>query len=299
MLVTRRDLCCAALAFRYFGPDPIEDRLGVFCMLGTSEDSARQPLAAARAAGFRRVQIQFPWPRVDETYLRALPKWLAGEGLRAEVLGAYVNCCQPSNIIMDCRREDLPRALDLAGALGSRCLVAWTGGYGPDLMKPDPRNFQPAAADAIARFLEPWVPQLDKRGLTLALETYITLACPDAPSLAALLKRLPRSVGAVLDPPNLTPVHRFSQRDQELRSIVRRLRDRVALVHLKDFRLAPSGTGYELPGPLEGQMNYPLFAELILGLPTETPIIAEHLPPDRFAQARRNLLPLFRAPRPR
>ncbi len=79
----------------------------------------------------------------------------------------------------------------------------------------------------------------------------------------------------------------------------RTLLDRVALVHLKDFRLAPSGTEYELPGPLEGQMNYPLFAELILQLPGGTPIIAEHLPPDRFAQARRKLLPLFRASLPR
>ncbi len=299
MVVTRRELCCAALASRYFAPDPIEERLGIFCMLGAAEASARPVLAAARAAGFRRVQIQFPWPRVDETYLRSLPRWLAAEGLRAEAVGAYVNCCQPSNVIMDCRAEDLPRALDLAGALGSRCLVAWTGGYGSDLMKTDPRNFQPAATDAIARFLETWAPQLEKRRLTLALETYITLACPDAGSLAALLRRLSGSVGAVLDPPNLTPIHRFPQRDQELRSIMGTLLDRVALVHLKDFRLAPSGTEYELPGPLEGQMNYPLFAELILQLPGGTPIIAEHLPPDRFAQARRKLLPLFRASLPR
>jgi hypothetical protein len=71
---------------------------------------------------------------------------------------------------MNCRLEDLPRALDLAGALGSRCLEAWTGGYGPDLMKSDPRNFH-----AIARFLEPWLPQFEKRRLSLTLETYITL----------------------------------------------------------------------------------------------------------------------------
>jgi len=46
--MTRRDLCSAALASRFLAPDPIEDRLGIFCLLGTSEASTRPSLAAAR-----------------------------------------------------------------------------------------------------------------------------------------------------------------------------------------------------------------------------------------------------------
>jgi len=65
----------------------------------------------ARQAGFHRVQVQFPWNRADEAFLRALPGWLAAEGLRADVLGAYVNCAVPENVLMDARAADLDRAI--------------------------------------------------------------------------------------------------------------------------------------------------------------------------------------------
>ena len=270
-----------------------DSRLGVACNLGGDEPTARKALHAAAAAGFRRVQIQFPWAKVGDGFLRALPGWLKSDGLSVDVLGAYVNCCQPENILMDCRESDLPRAIDLAGKLGCRCLAAWTGGYGNGLMKSDPRNQTAEAEDSIRGFAGPHGKRLESAGVTLALESYITLACPDAVSLRRVLNRLPKCVGAVLDPPNLTPVSRFKERDQVLREMVGLLGDRVAVVHLKDFKLAPDKASYQLPGPLGGEMNYPLYAELIVALAGAPPLLAEHLGSEEFAEARRKLLPLF------
>jgi sugar phosphate isomerase/epimerase len=269
------------------------NRLGVFCHLGTDETTARRTLAAARAAGFRYAQIQFPWPRVDESFLKALPGWLKKEGVRAEVLGAYVNCCQPELVMMECRRQDFERAIDLAPQLGSSRLVAWTGSHSTDLMKADALNYTPEASNAIVRFLEPYTKRLEQAKLMVALETYVTLACPDAPSLTALLKRLPACVGAVIDPPNLTIVPRYQERETVLGEIFELLGDRAALVHLKDFRLAADGRSYELPGPMDGELNYPLFVEKILTLPDSVPLVAEHIKPEQFADTRRRLLPLF------
>jgi len=143
------------------------------------------------------------------------------------------------------------------------------------------------------RFLEPFLPKLEQANLTLALETYITLVCPDAPSLRRLLDRLPKCIGAVLDPPNLTPVSQYRERDQALHEMARLLRNRVAVVHLKDFRLASDGATYQLPGPLDGEMNYPLYAKEILALPGAPPIIAEHLSPAQFSDARKRLAQVF------
>ncbi len=291
--LTRRSFLASATAGALYGAAWDPTRLGISCLLGTTEGSVRKVLSAAREAGFTRAQIQFPWTKVSEDFIRSLPAWLAGEGIEAEVLGAHVNCCAPENVIMDCRRQDFARAIEVAGTLGSRRLVAWTGGYGAGLMQPDPRNFTREAEDNICRFLEPYTNKIEQARLRLALETYITLACPDAPSLARLLKRLPKSVGAVLDPPNLTPVARYPQRDEALREMLRLLKSRVAVVHLKDFRLAADGQSYQLPGPLKGEMNYPMFARGILSLADDTPIIAEHLAPSEFATARRELLPVF------
>lgn len=293
--LTRRSFLGSAAAAAVFSAAWDPARLGIACHFGTTEASVRKVLAVAREAGFTRAQVQISWAKVSEDFIRSLPAWLASEGIQAEVLGAYVNCCAPENVLMDCRSQDFARAIEVAGTLGSRRLVAWTGGYGAGLMKPDPRNFTREAEDNICRFLDQYTKKIEQAGLRLALETYITLACPDAPSLARLLKRLPKCVGAVLDPPNLTPVARYPQRDEALREMLRLLKGRVAVVHLKDFRLAADGQSYQLPGPLKGEMNYPLFARGILSLADDTPIIAEHLAPSEFAAARRELLPVFEA----
>jgi sugar phosphate isomerase/epimerase len=191
---------------------------------------------------------------------------------------------------MDARPEHLARAIELAGDLDCRCLVAWTGGYSANMAVADTRNWLPQAEDAICRFLSPYTLPLERSNLVLALESYITLACPDAPSLRRTLNRLPSCIGAVLDPPNLTPVARYAERDQVLREMVATLRGRIAIVHMKDFRLNPAGDGYVLPGPLEGEMNYPLFLNEALTVPASVPLIAEHVGSAHFADMRSRLL---------
>ncbi len=290
-MICRRDfLASAAAAGARIG---WAERVGVMCQYGASEKTMREALAAAREAGFRRIQIFFPWDRVETSFLKSLPGWIRAEGLRCPVLSAYVNCVAPAVLLMSTRGEDFPRAIDYAGQIGATHLVAWTGSYSPGLMKADPRNFAPAAADSIVRFLTPHLRGLESARLTLALETYMTLACPDALSLRRLLDRLPPAVGAVLDPPNLTPLDRYAGRDATLKEMVDTLSGRIAAVHLKDFKLARDGKSYDLPGPLGGEMNYPLFIERMRTLPASVPVIAEHLKPSEFAAARSKLLPLF------
>ncbi len=192
---------------------------------------------------------------------------------------------------MNTRAADFERAIGLvAGQLACSCLVAWTGGYRAALMEADPRNFTPAAEDALVRFVEGHLPALEGARLRLALETYITLTCPDAGALARVLARLPALVGAVLDPPNLTPLARYQARDAVMDEMFTSLAGRIAVVHLKDFRLAAGGAGYDLPGPLKGVMNYPLLARHLSRLPASVPVLAEHIGPEEFAATRAALL---------
>ncbi|MEN6534901.1 MAG: TIM barrel protein [Bryobacteraceae bacterium] len=288
--LTRRSFLAGTAALQ-LRAGTVAGRLGIACPLSTNETAARDVLRIVREAGFTRVQMQFSWESAGDAFLRALPHWLTDEGISGEVVGAYVNCVSPANVLMGCRREDFIRAIDFAGYIGARRIVAWTGGYGKGLMTPDPRNFTREAEDAICRFLDPYHKRIEDARLQLALETYITLTCPDAISLARVLTRLPKkTVGAVVDPPNLTPIARYEQRDVVLKEMFEALSNRIALVHFKDFLLAPSGTSYQLPGPLKGATNYRLFAELVAKLPADTPLIAEHLKPSEFASARKELL---------
>lgn len=269
------------------------DRLGINCYLEPNESGARKTLHAARQAGFRRVQLYFEWVHTGEAYLRGLPNWIKDEDLQVEVLGAYVNCVAPNIVIMGTRAQDLDRAIELAPRLGARRLTAWTGGYGPKLMTADDRNFTPAASDEILATLEPRFKRLEEQRLRLALESYITLACPDARSLRVLLNRMPPFINAVFDPPNLTPIALYSKRDEVLREMLQILKDRVGVVHWKDFRLAKDGESYDLPGPLGGVMNYSLFLDCVKQLPSDTPIMAEHISPDHYSEFHSKLEPIF------
>jgi sugar phosphate isomerase/epimerase len=291
-MITRRTLVSLPAAAVFANPS-WDDRLGVMCQLGATEASARKVLEAAREAGFRRVMVNFAWDHVDAGFRRALPGWIVSHDVRCEALGAYVNCVSPETVLMSTRASDFEYAIRYAGELHCARLVAWTGSHVANLMKSDPRNFTEESEDALVRFLEPHLKVLERNQLTLALETYVTLTCPDAGSLRRVLDRLPGCVGAVLDPPNLTPPGRYKRRDEELRAMVKVLAGRIALVHLKDFRLNPDGASYDLPGPMAGEMNYRLFVSRIRTLPQDVPVIAEHIGPDEFRPTRQKLLPLF------
>ncbi len=286
----KRRAFLGSLAVAAAGAEGWNERLGIMCQLGAKEAGAREVLAAARAAGFVRVQVAFAWDRADAAFVKSVPAWVRAEGLRCEALGAYVNCLAPDAVVMNTRVSDFERAIGLAGEMGCGRLVAWTGGYRTGLMEADERNFTRAAEDVIVRFLEAYLRRLEGARLRLALETYITLACPDANALGRLLARLPDLVGAVMDPPNLTPVARYVARDEAMREMFRVLRGRISVVHLKDFRMAADGRSYDLPGPLKGVVNYPLYAELLRGVPADVPVVAEHVGPADFAETRRGLL---------
>ena len=260
------------------------------CTLDAEETAARNVLRSARQAGFQRIQVKFPWTQVSASYLRSLGSWIRSEDLAVDALSAYVNCCQPETVLMAARAEHLRRAIDLAIDLRCGILTVWTGGYSSNLAIVDPRNHRPQAEDAVCRFISQFIPAFEEAKLSLALESYITLVCPDAPSLRRLLNRLPVCVGAVLDPPNLTPVHRFFERDIVLQQMFQQLHGRILIAHLKDFKLNPSDDGYVLPGPLDGQMNYSLFLKQLMTLSGSIPFIAEHLSPRQFQQARSRLL---------
>jgi len=292
-LLTRRSLLKASGGLLALQKHDASDRLGLNCLLDSNETSARRTLHAARQAGFRRIQVYFDWVHADEAYLHGLPRWVNEEDLQVDVLGAYVNCVAPSILIMGTRAQDLDRAIELAPELGAKRLTAWTGGYGPALMTADARNFTPTASDAILRTLEPRFKRLEEQKLRLALESYITLACPDASSLRRLLDRTPHFINAVFDPPNLTPIALYGHRDEVLREMLKTLKDRVGVVHWKDFRLARDGQSYDLPGPLGGVMNYSLFLKCVKQLPSDTPIMAEHISPAQYSEFRSKLKPIF------
>lgn len=292
-LLTRRGLLQSSAGALLIKRPNVGSRLGLNCLLPANEMEARRKLHTARKAGFERLQVYFDWTQADDAYLKGLPKWLSAEGLRGDVLGAYVNCVAPEILIMHTRAKDLDRAIDFAPLLGAKCLTAWTGGYGPQLFTSDPRNYTPAASDAILRTLEPRFKKLEDAKLLLALESYITLACPDAKSLRQLLDRTPAFIRAVFDPPNLTPIAEYARRDQVLVAMLATLKGRVGVVHWKDFKLASDGKSYDLPGPLGGVMNASLFLNCVKQLPDDTPVKVEHIQADEYAAYHAKLEPLF------
>jgi sugar phosphate isomerase/epimerase len=59
--------------------------------------------------------------------------------------------------------------------------------------------------------------------------------------------------------------------------LFRELGQRIHLVHFKDMKLSPDGKSVNLPGPGDGEMNYPLLIAELRKLKAPLPCIVEHI----------------------
>ena len=84
-------------------------------------------------------------------------------------------------------------------------------------------------------------------------------------------------VGLLLDPPNFITPALYPKREEEMRRLFRHLGERIHLAHFKDLKLNPAGQGVDLPGPGDGEMNYPLLISEIRKLNRPLPCIIEHI----------------------
>lgn len=184
------------------------------------------------------------------------------QGVRIGVLGCYIDPIHPDPEI---RRDGINRFkehLKYARAFGTHIVATETG----DLRTYEqlyPEKYIEKGWNTLRETVEELAEEAEKWGVLIGIEPVAS----NTVASTALMKRLIEEVASpavhvVLDPVNLLDRHNVERQDEVLRDAFTQLSDRIALIHVKDFKMNEQGEkAYAMVG--KGELNYPLLFELL------------------------------------
>jgi sugar phosphate isomerase/epimerase len=268
-------------AAQVLGAPAPRDRIHLGTMLqGGSAAELQSRAKIIAAAGFDTVQVTFFFkPTAEE--LQALARALKDLKLKTAAFGTYFNLFRPDDPgFMGSSQAAMKLVAAQAGLFDCKQFVTWGGSYSAQFAGDEPRNHTPEAVVRLHRAIrEVVLPILEPIGGRVAFEPYFPHVFGTVEAATETLAPFPADrVGLLLDPPNFITPALYPKRDEELRRLFRELGDRVHLVHLKDMKLSANGQSVELPGPGDGEMNYPLLVSELRNLHRPITGIIEHIP---------------------
>jgi sugar phosphate isomerase/epimerase len=228
-----------------------------------------------RAAYVPKVELQ------DKDRIKAIIKEFAAQDVIIAEVGAWVNMLDPD---AEKRRKNLAyveQRLALAEEVGARCCVDIAGSYDAKIWyAPNPRNFSQAFIDATVencrRLIDAVKPARTK--FSIEMMPYNFPSGPD--EYVKLLKAVDRKAFAVhLDVCNaINSPQRMYNNGTVIRECFQKLGPWIASCHGKDLAWEDS---YQvcfrevIPG--RGHIDYKTYLAELSQLPTEAPLMLEHL----------------------
>ena len=229
--------------------------------VNTTRDRAFQTLEAraktAREEGFSCVHLAlskvvsgmtFDEAAMTEGLAMHVKRVFARNDLDVAVLGCYLNLAHPDPAKLKEIQSKYYAHIRLA-ALSGICTVGTETGAPNAAYRYEPACHGRAALTAFLRGLEPVVAEAERRGATLAIEPVWSHIVwnPDR-ALEVIRAMGSRNLRIIFDPVNLLSPENVDRRDRVIGEAMDKLCDRIAVVHLKDYRGADlknvaAGTG--------------------------------------------------------
>lgn len=262
----------------------------------TRPGTLRERLGYAVAQGFSCVQLAmskavpgFGMNEAPQLLTRELAEEVREELRRARmqcaVLGCYLKLAGEEETEALRVREIYRAHLRFAAWIGALCVGTET----PPAEGPEGEACR--TEDGYQLFLKrvkPLVAEAEELGVTLAIEPVCTHIIHDAATAERMLADLGSDhVRIILDAVNLIDSAHISSADALIRDAVRRLGDRVCVLHMKDFLPQP---GAERPKPVpcgQGGMDYSALLEL--AQKKDLPMTLENTTPENAEQTRLRL----------
>ncbi len=259
----------------------------------TRPGTLRERLAYARAQGFGCIQLAmgkavpgFSMADAPRLLTRELAEEVREELKRAEmecaVLGCYLGLTTPDGEAAAKIRGIYEAHLRFAGWIGARCVGTETPFPGKGNGK---AREEEEAYRLFLKCAEPIVRAAEETGTLLAVEP----VCTDIIHTPALAERMlddlkSDRVGIILDAVNLIDSAHAGEAETIIGEGIRRLGERTAVLHMKDFEPAP-----EMPRPRtlpcgKGRMDYT--ALLRLARERVLPMTLENTTPENAEETR-------------
>jgi sugar phosphate isomerase/epimerase len=254
-------------------------------------------LAFSRKQGFSCAHLALS-KTIEGFTMNEAPKLLAREGFDAEirgmfqqngmecaVLGCYLSLTAPSAEERDRIREIYYAHLAFARKIGAGVVGTETpAGKGSTFEKNAPDS-----EDAFQSFLDnvkPVVRRAEEEGMILAVEPVVSHIVSTPEKAERMLDAIGSdSIRIILDAVNLLGPGNVDRKDAVIEEAIRRLGDRVSVLHMKDY--IPENGGLKAVACGTGEMRYE--ALLRFGKTRDLPMTLENTVPENAEAARMTL----------
>ncbi len=259
----------------------------------TRPGTLRERLAYAKDQGFTCVQLAmskavpgFQMNRAPELLTEELAEEvreeLARAGISCAVLGCYLKLASVNEEEAARTQEIYKAHLRFAKRIGAGCVGTET----PPAEGPEGEACRTEALyQLFLRRVRPLVREAEELGVTLAVEPVCSHIVYDTAMAERMLGDLDSgNVSIILDAVNLIDSAHTEQADWMIREAVRRLGNRVCVLHMKDY-VPQEGAARPKPVPCgQGGMQYaPLLA---LARERQLPMTLENTTPDNAEETR-------------
>ncbi|MFC5531459.1 sugar phosphate isomerase/epimerase family protein [Cohnella yongneupensis] len=211
-----------------------------------------------------------------------LAEEFARYGVNIPVLGCYVNLIDKDTERRKLNLKQLKEHLRFARDFGASTVTTETGTanvlspweHHPDNQNEENWNELRAVVENLAEEAEKW-------GVFLGLEGYTNNVINTPERMERLLQEVPSSnLGIVMDPCNYIDESNKHRQDDVIRDAIARLGNRILIAHAKDFNYAAKDRADHRnvqPAAGTGELNYPLYMELLMEAKPYMKIYLEHL----------------------
>ncbi len=223
-------------------------------------------------------------PELTPGWAMQVKRAMDAEKLDIAVLGCYLNLATPDEAALKRTQEVYKAHLRFSSILGAGVVGTETGAVNTQY-KFEEANHSDAALETFIRGLEPVVSYAEKTGTILAIEpVYKHIVCNPKRARRVLDAIGSPNLQIIFDPVNLLGIDNYMRRDEIFAEAMDLLRDEIAVIHIKDFKVENDELVSIAAGT--GEMNY---EEIVRFAKTYKPFIhttLENTKPENAVQAR-------------
>jgi sugar phosphate isomerase/epimerase len=270
-------------------------KLGILLAGRRPEDIAKR-FEQGREGGFSLCQLNFMQTGFSRSDLLAIVDCMLEYGMRPAAVGCYINPLRPDDAFMGTTREDLNLILHSLDIIGARKVVLWSGTNSPAVFDDHPDNATEDSVHLLRSFLTDTVRTTRARHYYLVVEPWKHHVLRDEQGVIDFYRSLAPDVSErvrfVLDAPSLMTCDRYSDKDNQARTICQAIGPLAGIVHLKDCVMPPDGDE-SLAAPGQGTLDYGAYVKAVMeNTSADVPAIVRNVPVAEYAAVRDYLLQL-------
>lgn len=211
----------------------------------------------------------------------------AQAGVEIAAVSGYSNLLHPDENLRKSIHRRFIGGMRLCEGIGAKMLCSETGTFHPKSeWEWNPANATEQAMELLVGTIRPLAEEADKHGILLGLEPYVMNVVHSPQRADEFVRRLAmKNVKLVADPAGMLTHATLNAQESVLPDMFRCIAPHIGLVHVEDCRRDPEDHFHWL-GAGKGDINYPLFMDLLVGIGYDGPMIMEHLEEEDISESR-------------